>query len=249
MKRWIIWAWMAVQAGCVNDAMIAMRNDGSASRTSEGGGEMASDVPPSDPPDIPSLMDVKQSDGTSTDLGMGESDAGVVDTPPVVDRPIALDSPNQSDATDAEVGEVGMADGGFQDAHDVSDVVDLADVADHEVAVDRLPTDAVEVDLPAGWIVCSSGDGEQRAVNPNTDFNNCGGCDRRCCGRFCIEGHCTSDGPPGTIACPLTPEEERSRGCFGDIQVLPASDPNHCGTCETRCGPGQTCMMFICSGG
>jgi len=96
-------------------------------------------------------------------------------------------------------------------------------------------------------LTCMDTEGHAQQIDPRTNPNHCGECNRRCCGRFCIEGRCTSDGPPGTTACPLSPEEERARGCFGDVSVRVMMDPRHCGTCERHCAAGESCVEGECA--
>jgi hypothetical protein len=100
-------------------------------------------------------------------------------------------------------------------------------------------------DVPPGAVYCTD-PGGTRVVDPRTNPSHCGGCGRRCCGGFCVAGRCTSDGPPGSLACPLSAAEEAARGCFGDVTVQPLSDPNHCGGCGVRCAAGEVCSSAMC---
>ncbi len=100
-------------------------------------------------------------------------------------------------------------------------------------------------DVPPGAVYCTNAEGTS-VVDLRTNPNHCGGCGRRCCGRFCIEGRCTSDGPPGSLACPLSAEEEIARGCFGDVTIEPSSDRLHCGSCDRRCAAGEECSGGEC---
>jgi len=244
-----------VLSSCVEDVMVASRTDASALSTIEGGTESDSATAP--PSDAGAAMDASANDrdqGLTMDRAAAdvaaetETAVDVADGSLGTDRPENPDAGDLTDAPDVGTTDVGIGDIGMSDVPtvglDASDAGTDAQVSDRTEAPDR-----TEVDVPPGWVVCTSEGGGAAAVDPRTDINHCGGCNRRCCGRFCVDGRCTADGPPGTLACPLTPEEERVRGCFGDIQVNPRNDPNHCGTCGTRCGPGQSCNNFMCSGG
>jgi len=161
------------------------------------------------------------------------------------DRPAPIDAPAADVGTDVgqvDAGTDSGSDAGPRDAGATDTGADSgSDAGPGDVGTDAGPGDT--------GLSCALPDGGALSVDPQSNPDHCGGCNRRCCGRFCALGRCTADGPPGTLACPLTPEEELARGCVGAVQVDPATDPNHCGSCSTRCGPGQTCMARTCSGG
>lgn len=154
-----------------------------------------------------------------------------------------------------------VADGDFEERRDViADITDASSEPPEDTA--SMDTGAVDIHVdgdsgdgafirvdsgtPDGWIVCDESDGVRRSVNPATNADHCGGCNHRCCGRFCIMGECTADGPPGSTACPLSPEEERDRGCFGPVPVQTSDDVNNCGGCRRRCAEGQQCLHGYC---
>ncbi|MBK6536029.1 MAG: hypothetical protein IPF99_42805 [Deltaproteobacteria bacterium] len=118
--------------------------------------------------------------------------------------------------------------------------------SDSPSPADHPTSDASALDVPPGSIVCTDPEGRQRVVNPDTNALHCGGCNRRCCGRFCTDGRCTAESSPGIDACPLLPEEERLLGCYGEIAVSTSSNPNHCGACGRRCSENQRCVEGNC---
>lgn len=130
---------------------------------------------------------------------------------------------------------------------DPADLSHVAPVPPGTARATRANTGGSELAEPnVRLIACTDGEGVEQRVDPWTNPNHCGGCNRHCCGRFCIEGHCTSDGPAGTTACPLSAEEEQARGCLGDVTVRTSTDPNHCGSCARRCAEGERCEVREC---
>ena len=171
------------------------------------------------PTDVP-LSEANILDGnTWEDVHISDASEGV--------DAVALDG---SAATDADV-----SDGSSRTDVDVGD---RSARADSDAA-----TDIADV---FGLTACPGLDGGEVFVNTRIHRNHCGGCGRRCCGGFCIEGVCAAEGPPGTAACPLTPEEERALGCFGPARVDISADPNNCGGCGVRCPSGRVCRLGNC---
>ena len=80
-------------------------------------------------------------------------------------------------------------------------------------------------------------------VDPDTDPQNCGACGNKCViphgtplceGGECAVGDCDADfGDCGGGA---------SDGCESNLQ----NDPDHCGSCDTVCGPSQDCQAGKC---
>lgn len=166
-----------------------------------------------------------------------QGDATPLDVPSAADALALLDGRGE-DLLDVFIERSDAA----QDRLDVPPSVEVGAEDAGDAAGDVM---ADRADTP-GQIYCPTGDGGVSLTNPNRDPVNCGGCGRRCCGGFCLGGRCTADGPPGTAACPLSEEEERLRGCFGDVQVRPAIDPENCGGCGLRCSAGQVCRDGTC---
>jgi hypothetical protein len=73
------------------------------------------------------------------------------------------------------------------------------------------------------------------------DPSNCGGCGVRCCGGWCFNGYCGTEGTPPTIGCNIP-----MAGCVGPSPVNPLYDPDHCGSCDIRCAAGQYCQRGMC---
>ncbi|MEZ4405096.1 MAG: hypothetical protein R3A52_01210 [Polyangiales bacterium] len=166
------------------------------------------------------------------------ADAGVVllDLGP---SDIGADAPRDDGDDDVPVSiDVPAAD--RVSAGDVADVVDVDDVADVPA-----PTD-VGPDVPAGFVACAV-DGGVSVVDPQSDPQHCGACGTRCCGGWCINGRCGTEGPPGTIGCPLPPAEEAARGCTGPVPVNGGFDPANCGGCGVRCASDEVCRGGTCA--
>ncbi len=111
------------------------------------------------------------------------------------------------------------------------------DAGSADVGVDA---GSADVGVDAGGDVapdCSAG--------PN-DWRNCGGCGVVCCGGWCFDGRCGTEGPPGTTSCPSTEAYRMRYGCIGPIPVQPAYDPNNCGGCGVRCETGMACSSGRC---
>jgi hypothetical protein len=76
------------------------------------------------------------------------------------------------------------------------------------------------------------------------DPGNCGGCGIRCCIGACFQGACFCDGVG--LTCCVT-DRRGADGCY--IQNVPtdlATDPCHCGGCDTVCPAGTTCSNATC---
>lgn len=244
MKTSMIALCVLTAAGCVSGPVSADRPDGATPSLDAGdgstpdGGLQAADVLIDRVLDAPTSSDRPFADRGASNQGV--DDGTVREDVPPGDHPLAPDVPVMPDA--ADVPSVDSPDAGGV----TSDIPPLSDSA-YDAGGDRPPgVDAVRDDVPEGWIYCSVADAGPRLVNPNNDAVNCGGCGRRCCGLFCLSGRCTSDGPPGSLACPLTPEEEEARGCFGDVTFNGLTDANNCGGCRVRCATGEVCLSGMC---
>lgn len=216
----------------------------------------SSDVP-SDVADIDVLLphDLAFDVGNTVDVGINV-DAGTAIAAFDVRRDHGSDSDNarldvvhvdQSDlGTDREGDDHGPStDVPFDNGRPPFDIVPPADLGGaHADIVDV--SNHLRIDVPEGWIVCTEVGMAPRAVNPRSNPSHCGACNRRCCGLFCIDGMCAADGPPGTGSCPLSPEEERHRGCFGPVPVRFEVDSNNCGLCGHRCAEHQQCVRSQC---
>lgn len=99
-----------------------------------------------------------------------------------------------------------------------------------------------------GESACVTGDSAPRCVSFRWDADHCGGCENRCCGRVCIEGHCGAEGPPGTYGCPSTEEYRRLHQCIGVVRAQILTDPEHCGNCGHRCAQDDICVNGLCQG-
>ncbi|MBL8600948.1 MAG: hypothetical protein JNK72_03395 [Myxococcales bacterium] len=92
-----------------------------------------------------------------------------------------------------------------------------------------------------GEMVCGG-----QCANLSVDVNNCGGCGRRCCaGLTCSGGTCTAGCAAGTTFC--IPESTGTLTCFGGICTNLATDPQHCGRCNTACAAGARCVQGACT--
>lgn len=125
------------------------------------------------------------------------------------------------------------------------DVLPPTDLGGAHADAADVPGDS-RIDVPEGWIVCAEVGTAPRAVNPRSNPSHCGACNHPCCGLFCINGMCAADGPPGTASCPLSPDEERRRGCFGPVPIRIEVDSYNCGSCGERCGEHQECVRAQC---
>lgn len=178
-------------------------------------------------------------------------DAGVLDTPDRAaltdDTPEALRDAEVFTSTD-RVSPMDIAS--IRDSPDIVEAgardtgTDSPDAAQRDVTVAgdssadvTLPTtDSPEASVDVG---CPSDS------DVLTDPNNCGACGVRCCpgSAWCFDGHCRGEGGgPGLVACPLS-----MPGCTGfTAGVDLMTNHDHCGTCETACGPGQRCAGGSC---
>ena len=144
--------------------------------------------------------------------------------------------------------EAGQGDAGVRPDIEQDAGLPWVDAAtDSPSPADHPTSDVSSVEVPPGSIVCTDPEGRERVVNPDTNALHCGGCNRRCCGRYCTDGLCTAESSPGLEACPLLPEEERLLGCYGEIAVSTSSNPNHCGACGRRCAEDQRCVDGNCA--
>lgn len=172
------------------------------------------------------------------------ADGGALDSLTAVDRPDAPVGTEPAPFVDVP------ADRSELDARsDGGDAVAAGDAADVQ-RTDMGPADggtdaAVAPDVPPGYVACVV-DGAPIVVDPRTDWHHCGGCGHNCCGGFCINGRCTAEGPPGTLACPISPAEEEMRRCHSPIRVDSAFDRNHCGGCNVRCTADEACVRGLC---
>lgn len=114
-----------------------------------------------------------------------------------------------------------------------------------------------------GWLECDG-----RCVDWRSDPNNCGGCDVQCGPYACVHGVCAwpadSSAPPddGAAGSGGDPWDSGSGGIDGGAAGQAGSggspcpvgealcgtecvdlgtDPEHCGACDTSCGPDQLC--------
>ncbi len=94
-------------------------------------------------------------------------------------------------------------------------------------------TGECEIDCGGGEICCISEWGEARCVNPEWDWENCGGCDVVCGdGSECMFGDC---------AC-----AKELSDCGGEC-VSTSSDERHCGGCDVACeGDTPLCVRGAC---
>jgi hypothetical protein len=82
-------------------------------------------------------------------------------------------------------------------------------------------------------------------VDPKSDVTNCGGCGNDCTEMwcwssydcYCVDGECMDGCYAPMVKC---------MGSMGDECVDPQSNPNHCGTCNTKCGAGMGCYKGQC---
>ncbi|MDB4939077.1 MAG: Tryptophan synthase alpha chain [Labilithrix sp.] len=76
-------------------------------------------------------------------------------------------------------------------------------------------------------------------TEPKTDAFNCGACGKSCdIGNSCVDGACTD---AGTCANGVV--------CNGTCVHDRYSDPNHCGSCQNRCGERELCLAYDCRSG
>ncbi len=80
-------------------------------------------------------------------------------------------------------------------------------------------------------------------VATSGDVTHCGGCNTVCpnrvnASRTCSSGSCGFTCNAGYGDCDTT----ASNGCEADL----ATDDNHCGNCNTQCGPTETCTTSAC---
>jgi stigma-specific protein Stig1 len=74
------------------------------------------------------------------------------------------------------------------------------------------------------------------------DPNHCGSCNNRCGPReSCVSGACRVGGNQGGAGCRTG---QVSCGASGCADLL--NDPNHCGSCNNRCGPRESCVSGAC---
>lgn len=81
----------------------------------------------------------------------------------------------------------------------------------------------------------------------NTDPDNCGACGKRCAN----DEVCTTN-MGGSVESPIC--YQCTKGAYGSVRILcgphqcvaPNTDPRHCGGCNKKCAPGQSCEGGVC---
>lgn len=113
-----------------------------------------------------------------------------------------------------------------------------------------LAEQCVSTDCPAPFASCATGSGTlpdyKCSVDTSSDVDNCGGCGRICptgTGAYnfraaCVNGECQPFCQEGFSDCNGIPDD----GC----ESSPQTDPNNCGICGIKCGPGVDCIEGKC---
>ncbi len=94
-----------------------------------------------------------------------------------------------------------------------------------------------------GFLNCDDAKDNGCEVDPKTDVGNCGAC-----GNSCVVPHATAGCEAGKCTVATCDEDfgdcsgGASDGCESNLQ----NDPEHCGSCDTKCGPSQGCQAGQC---
>ncbi len=116
-----------------------------------------------------------------------------------------------------------------------------------------LPADYASCQTPD--VIClASANATPQCVNLDTDTNNCGECGNVCPvpqqggTASCLFGQCQMGCANGLTVCGVAQSTDggADAGFDAPICIDTSVDPNHCGTCDTRCTASQICTAGAC---
>jgi len=154
-----------------------------------------------------------------------EADTGGADSTSPVDSSPAMDTAADDTAPiDSSAPDTAIADSASADSAS-------ADSASADTAADTAPADTFVCAAPK--LTCGGA-----CVDPTTDTNNCGACDKKCAtGASCAAGTCACTS--GLVVCGAS---STSPGTCADTRT----DVNNCGACGTTCDTGKSCVASAC---
>lgn len=81
-------------------------------------------------------------------------------------------------------------------------------------------------------------------LDPRTDTRHCGACDNACSAiQTCTDGACVLDCDAPNMVCR---NRDATTGELVEVCADVSTDPMNCGTCNTVCGAGSTCVAGYC---